>query len=482
MQLSRDAIAYVTLENVAHFRSVQLHRHRRGRMSFRLPIRTKTKAIALIYPKLTMASLRDEIGKLRTSSLAHNAGWMLVGQGTSLLLQAGYFILLARLLGVREYGIFAGAFAFVGIVMPYSTLGSGTLFMRYVGSGSGGFAAYWGNILISTLGVGTTLSVLLWLLAPHILNPASASIVLVVAVGNCIFNQLVACMGQIFQTYEFMRMTAILNLLINLLRLIAVAALTFVVHHATAWQWATASLVVSLLAALVGFAIVTMRYGRPKLDTGVFRSKAVEGIGFSMGGSAQSIYNDIDKTMLSHYGMNLQNGIYTMAYRVIDIATIPITAVDAAALPRYFRKSAEGVASVYELSLRLAKRAALVGICMSVCLFFMAPVIPHLVGRGFSESILALRWLCLLPIFRGMHQLTGSAITGMGFQRFRTATQFTAAGVNFGLNLWLIPQHGWLGAAWASLATDGLLVILNWTTLQGLVARDARSRGDGGVA
>ena len=59
---------------------------------------------------------------------------MLAGQGFSLLLQATYFVLLARLLGVGEYGVFAGAFAFVGIVMPYSSLGAGTLFMRYVGS------------------------------------------------------------------------------------------------------------------------------------------------------------------------------------------------------------------------------------------------------------------------------------------------------------------------------------------------------------
>ena len=49
-----------------------------------------------------MALLSTEIRRLRTRSLAHNAGWMLVGQGLNLVLQAGYFILLARLLGVRD--------------------------------------------------------------------------------------------------------------------------------------------------------------------------------------------------------------------------------------------------------------------------------------------------------------------------------------------------------------------------------------------
>ncbi len=362
--------------------------------------------------------------------------------------------------------------------MPYSTLGSGTIFMRYVGSGAGDFATYWGNILISTMAVGATLAVLLQLLAPYLLNSASASIVLKVAVGNCIFSQLVACTGQIFQTYELLRMTAMLNLLTNLLRLIAVSALTFVVHHATASRWATASLVISLLAAIVGSFIVTWRYGRPHFSVQAFCSTAIEGLGFSMGGSAQSIYNDIDKTMLSHYGLNSQNGIYTMAYRAIDIATIPITAVDATALPRYFRESAKGLRSVSTLSIRLAKRAAFIGFVMSLCLFLGAPIIPYLVGPGFADSVSALRWLALIPIFRGLHQLTGSAITGMGFQRFRTVVQFSAAGLNLGLNLWLIPAHGWLGAAWASLATDGTLVILNGITLRRLAAKTARSNSE----
>jgi len=47
-----------------------------------------------------------------------------------------------------------------------------------------------------------------------------------------------------------------------------------------------------------------------------------EGIGYSFASSTTSIYNDIDKTMLSHYGMNFANGVYTMAYRIIDIATM----------------------------------------------------------------------------------------------------------------------------------------------------------------
>jgi len=34
--------------------------------------------------------------------------------------------------------------------------------------------------------------------------------------------------------------------------------------------------------------------------------------------------------------------------------------------------------------------------------------------------------------------------------------------VNFGLNLIILPKYGWLGAAWTSLASDGLLLLILW--------------------
>ena len=47
-------------------------------------------------------------------------------------------------------------------------------------------------------------------------------------------------------------------------------------------------------------------------------------------------------------------------------------------------------------------------------MFVLAPLIPLLVGRGFAESVSALRWLCLIPVFRSIHGATGSVLTGAG--------------------------------------------------------------------
>ena len=71
-----------------------------------------------------MAGFFEFLDKLTKHRISHNASWIFLGQGANFLLQAGYFVLLARVLGVREYGVFAGAFAIVNLVTPYSALGA----------------------------------------------------------------------------------------------------------------------------------------------------------------------------------------------------------------------------------------------------------------------------------------------------------------------------------------------------------------------
>lgn len=408
-----------------------------------------------------MMGLRAELQKIRTSTLARNAGWMLMGQGTGFLLQAIYFILIARLLGNFQYGLYAGAFALTTIIGQYSTIGSGTLFLRHVSADPKKFSLYWGNILAVTTTVSVLIIVALSFVSGHILSPGAQSIAVLAAVGNCFCNQLTTCAGQVFQTYERLRITAVLNLSTNFMRTVAALVMFVTMHHASAYQWALAAVTVSMIATIAAVTTVTLKFGKPIFSLRHTIHNLPEGLGFSFATSTSTAYNDIDKTMLSHYGMNVANGVYTMAYRIVDVATIPVLSIREAAMPRFFRHGVEGVKGGTRLAVQLLKRAVPLGLLAMVAVYLAAPLVPRLVGQGFAETVSALRWLCVIPLFRSIHQMTGSAITGAGLQRYRTASQLFAAALNIGLNVWLIPRHGWLGAAWASLLTDGSLAITN---------------------
>jgi O-antigen/teichoic acid export membrane protein len=210
---------------------------------------------------------------------------------------------------------------------------------------------------------------------------------------------------------------------------------------------------------------VTIRFGWPKFVPKLLFTRAGEGFIFAVSGSTTSVYNDVDKVMLGHYGMTVANGIYSMAYRVINICTMPIMSIYSAAFPRFFREGVDGVRKTEPFARKLLKRTAVLGILAAIGMFVAAPLIPHIVGKGFSESVSALRWLCLIPVFRSLHVSAGDAMAGAGYQKYRLGAQFVAAASNFCLNLYLIPRYSWVGAAWASLLTDGGLAAMQWSIL-----------------
>jgi O-antigen/teichoic acid export membrane protein len=418
-----------------------------------------------------MNRLKSEWQRIRSSSLAHNAGWMMGGQVAGYVLQGAYFVILARLLGALQYGVFVGAFAFVNLVARYGTLGTGTVFLRYVSIDRKMFALYWGNILVVTTIGGLVTALLLHAVGTHILNPASAAIVLLAALANCLGTQITTCAALVFQATEQMRITAVLNLLTNFLRTLAAGMLLLLFHRISAWEWALTSTAVSLIGSAVAIGVILFRFGRPRFSLRLLRRRLVEGIEFAFASSTTSAYNDLDKAMLSHYNMNAANGIYTLAYRAIDIATMPVNSLAAAAMPRFFRNGVDGLIQAEALAGRLLKRSFVFSAIAALSLFALAPLVPYFAGSSFSETAVALRWLCAIPLFRCVHELSGSALTGAGLQRYRTANQVAAVLLNLLLNLWLIPLYNWRGAAWSSLATDGALCVMNWAMLRILVLR-----------
>jgi O-antigen/teichoic acid export membrane protein len=392
---------------------------------------------------------------------------MFSGQGFSLLAQAGYFIVIARLLGSVQYGMLVGAAASVGVLSQYGSFGSGLLFLRYVSPDHSRFRDYWGNILLSCFSLGAALVLLLRLVAPHLLKEIDVRVIVLLALGDCICGQLTTATSQVFQAFERMRYTAVLNTAVSCSRMVLAIGMLLSLHRTSALQWAKASLAISVATAVCSVAIVTAKLGLPRFQVKLFVGRLWEGFIFAVSGCTTSIYNDVDKAMLAHFGMNAANGIYTMAYRVIDVSAMPIRSIHAAAFPRFFRHGAEenGLAATEHFARRLLRRTSVLGLAIALVLYLAAPVIPLLVGKGFAPSVIALRWLCFIPFFRSFHLSAGDALAGAGRQTTRLIFQMLAALGNVGLNVVLIPRFSWRGAAAASLLTDGGLGVMMWLAL-----------------
>jgi O-antigen/teichoic acid export membrane protein len=225
--------------------------------------------------------------------------------------------------------------------------------------------------------------------------------------------------------------------------------------------------------AFVGLLMVTVKFGLPTWKRPTWTNIS-EGLSFSVSSSSISVYNDIDKAVLAHLGQTTAAGVYSAAYRIIDVASTPIYSIYSAAFPQFFREGAKSVRAARDFSIGLLKKTVLYSVAAALLMYFGAPFLPYILGKSFAASTGALRWLCLLPLIRCFHYAAGTTITGSVSQWYRTAQQVTAALLNLGLCAWLIPKFSWPGAAAASLLTDGALAVMNWICVSWLIGRQER--------
>ena len=407
--------------------------------------------------------LRDRFADGLSSPLAQNTLWALGGYGLRLVIQAAYFIVIARSLGPGQYGGFVAATALANLISPFVGWGAGNLLIKNVARNRSLFGEYWGNGLVVTLGSGLLLVGFVILLSALILPHSIPMLAIVcISVSDLIFVKFIDLAAFAFQSFEMLSKNAHLNVLISLTRLVGIAGLALVVSHPTVGAWSVVYLGGSVLATLIAVTWVTISLGFPRLALGRIREEGYEGFAFSTGLSAQTVYNDIDKTMLARLGTLDATGIYSAAYRLIDIAFLPVRALLNAALPGFFRNGVDGIRGTMKYGRRLLLRVLPYSLFAFAALMLAAPVVPLILGPQYREVTAALRWLSLLPLLKTLHYFAADSLTGAGYQGTRTAVQVGIAIFNVLFNLWIIPAYGWRGAAWSSLASDGLLAGILW--------------------
>jgi O-antigen/teichoic acid export membrane protein len=253
--------------------------------------------------------------------------------------------------------------------------------------------------------------------------------------------------------------TAVQNTTMSLLRVAGIVVLATFYHQVSIKQWTWVYLLTGVIGA--GFALQqgSALWGTPRVSFRALLEDAREGWFFSMSTSAQTIYNDIDKTMLAHLSSLSATGVYGAAYRIIDTSLTPVRALVSAAYPQFFRVGVDGLDATYSYAKRLIRKAVIFGGLDFVALMVLAPLLPHILGPKYAAVAPAVRWLALIPVMRCVHWFLADALSGANAQGLRTMVQVGVAALNIGLNLLILPRWSWVGAAWTSLASDAVLMV-----------------------
>lgn len=396
----------------------------------------------------------------RPGLLAKGALAMTAGMSLRTLAQAIIFIIVARVLGISDYGAYAAVLALSSIFGCFSGWGTHVLMLRDVSRNLDNFAAAWGRTLVAII-ISTPVIFALFIALALVMLPSDLpfSVIALIGLGDLIFAPIGLSAVTAFQGHDLHGRVALLSLLPVLPRLagaIALIPLAIVLPDVIRLKiWAALYAVAALASTLYAGHMVRKDLGPAgKPDWIYIWNSLREGLAFAFGGAALKIYADIDKVMLVRLATMEAAGAYSAGYRIADMATVPVFSLLSAAMPRFFRAGEGGVPAALAFAHRILLAPVAYSVLAGLGLYLCADILPLLLGVTYADAVSSLRWLAWLPIVSLPRLLLQTLLMGGDRQSF--AVKILAGGglFNIALNLWLIPLWSWRGAAAATYAAE----------------------------
>jgi O-antigen/teichoic acid export membrane protein len=186
------------------------------------------------------------------------------------------------------------------------------------------------------------------------------------------------------------------------------------------------------------------------------------GLPFAVTFVLTTLYWKLDVPLLQFFRGSTEVGWYSLAYKPFEaVLFVPITMLGVVlpALAVYQRVSPERLKSAVVM---FFKALLMLGWPLSLGVVILARPLAGLLPNFYPESIPALRILALAYAFAFVNNAFIGALTVID----RQASYARAAGasmlVNLVSNLILIPPFGYIAAAWTTVATEIVLVVVGW--------------------
>jgi O-antigen/teichoic acid export membrane protein len=364
-------------------------------------------------------------------------GWLLLRA----LAQITSVVVLARALGAEGYGLFVTVLALASFFPPLVLLGTPGIVLRdgarlpeALPALVHASVALWARalLLIIPLALGTV-----WLVLPQ---PGHFPAIAALVAAEILSGSLTELVGRAEQARHRTRNFGLISAGLILTRLIALGAY-LILGTPSPHGWMLAYAAASLLFTTVLWGWMKRRY--PTSDReGLHAHLALirDGLPFFMGAFSFRLQAEFNKPVLAQLGY-AEAGQFGLAQRAIDLASLPLVALQETLWPRVF-------VSPDAKRRLLTTGAALVGIalCGGAILVLLAPWLPRLLGNDFKPTAEILMWLAGLPAVQVMRRLSSMALVAERLNQQLSATFVMGVITSIISSLLLIPGYGLKGA------------------------------------
>jgi O-antigen/teichoic acid export membrane protein len=428
------------------------------------------------------------------AKVRRNIGFKLVGTVVEKGLRALLVFSAARLLGPASWGRYTYAFAIAMLMVQVTDLGLGLFLNRELARKGSADGALIGQVLTFKAALaGVYLLAIAAMAGWHLKaggDDTTVPIAIVLCGGIALATTAIESLVQIFRGVQDLSLEARAHSVHAVIAVVCGGA----VLGATVTLWgvevptpqrdvvmlwfAGAMLVSGVFGSGYAFVLVRrlapVRWGLSRELRRRFRTEVLP-LGIAI--VASMIYYRIDVPMIRNLlpaaSADMQTGLYTAAYKLLEHTALFPAILMAAAFPALSQTVATDPQHAAQLH-KVTLRYLLLGggtVCLGFALL-AEPIVALLYGPQFADSapILVALAPCVLLTF--VNYLETHMLVALGLVKAQMAISIALIGVNVGLNWWWIPLWQGAGAAWATAATEVCLLL----AVAPIVARGLRQR------
>lgn len=389
-----------------------------------------------------------------------NMSWLFVSQIIGSICGFVWTILIARYLGVSDYGIMNFAISFTGIIAITMDLGISTHIVRHIATDYDSAPKYLGN----AIPLKSIFSFFTFLLALIILilmkcDEITIQITLLFTIQR-IFTSMFGLFNGSLQAVEEGKYQAIGNILLNILLLIFM--LISIIGDFGLYGITLAYVIANLLVAIFLYLTVKKIITKPKFELNIEFCKKITlySIPFALTSFFGIVLYSVDMIMLTNMVSSYANGIYSAAYKLISVLTMFYTVYSAVIFPvmsRLYKNEKNLLVVSFEKSIKYFM-LLIIPISFATILY-STDIVVLFFGHEYIETSSVLSILIITVPLSFIDAICINLLNASHKERYVTSTYLIATTTNIILNFFIIPKYSYDGAAFTNILSDIILTI-----------------------
>lgn len=348
-----------------------------------------------------------------------------VGSSASLLIgsvaQLIAFAILARSLGVEQFGLFLAITAVTNISVQLCGLGAMEPMVRRVARDHTAYPQFIGHNIILGLGSGSVVFVALLFLLPlfmpdHIGADDAFFLALMFGFTNTFLVRGILLTEQIFLAHSQFTKANIAAVSFGVVRALTAALACFVFSVSSLADWAVwHTLGHAALFLVCAFAVLPL--GVPKLR--IQWDEVRRGLFFSWALICQGLRQNIDLLILGLVAPPAMVGSFGVARRIADTSYLSVSALNRITYPRLSIAMEHSIAQGLSISLKVLAAAVLISFATGLGVFIIAPALPLLFGAGYADMVPFLQAMCWVVVPFSISSVAAEVLGASGHHGIR---------------------------------------------------------------